>query len=62
MEENTWLWSPNQQCVQIQTFTPPNISCRKTQQVQERINVNEHVCLVPLQGETPLSYSKLRVC
>ncbi|XP_069375673.1 plexin-B2-like isoform X2 [Paralichthys olivaceus] len=32
-EENTWLWSPNQQCVQIQAFDPPNLSCRKTQQV-----------------------------
>uniref|UniRef100_A0A4W6CZU6 Plexin b2a, tandem duplicate 1 n=1 Tax=Lates calcarifer TaxID=8187 RepID=A0A4W6CZU6_LATCA len=34
-EENTWLWSPNQQCVQIQAFDPPNLSCKKTQQVQE---------------------------
>ncbi|XP_070709553.1 plexin-B2-like [Pempheris klunzingeri] len=32
-EENTWLWSPNQQCVQIQAFNPPNLSCKKTQQV-----------------------------
>lgn len=32
-EENTWLWSPHQQCVQIKAFAPPNISCRKTQQV-----------------------------
>ncbi|XP_022605510.1 plexin-B2-like [Seriola dumerili] len=32
-EENTWLWSPNQQCVQIRAFDPPNLSCRKTQQV-----------------------------
>uniref|UniRef100_A0A7N8WT97 Plexin b2a, tandem duplicate 1 n=1 Tax=Mastacembelus armatus TaxID=205130 RepID=A0A7N8WT97_9TELE len=32
-EENTWLWSPNQQCVQIKTFDPPSLSCRKTQQV-----------------------------
>ncbi|XP_056134041.1 plexin-B2-like [Lampris incognitus] len=32
-EENTWLWSPNQQCVQIQAFDPPNLSCKKTQQV-----------------------------
>ncbi|KAG7214972.1 hypothetical protein INR49_018491, partial [Caranx melampygus] len=31
-EDNTWLWSPNQQCVQIQAFEPPNLSCRKTQQ------------------------------
>ncbi|XP_033846131.1 plexin-B2a [Periophthalmus magnuspinnatus] len=33
MDENTWLWSPNQQCVQIKAFSPPNISCKKTQQV-----------------------------
>ncbi|KAM6984807.1 plexin-B2a [Aplochiton taeniatus] len=32
-EQNTWLWSPNEQCVQIQSFTPANISCLKTQQV-----------------------------
>uniref|UniRef100_A0A3Q3Q2T7 Sema domain-containing protein n=1 Tax=Monopterus albus TaxID=43700 RepID=A0A3Q3Q2T7_MONAL len=32
-EENTWLWSPKQQCVEIQAFNPPNLSCRKTQQV-----------------------------
>ncbi|XP_034530045.1 plexin-B2-like [Notolabrus celidotus] len=33
MEENTWLWSPNEQCVQIQAFSPPNLSCKKTQMV-----------------------------
>ncbi|XP_072233761.1 plexin-B2-like [Leuresthes tenuis] len=32
-EKNTWLWSPNQQCVQINAFNPPNLSCKKTQQV-----------------------------
>ncbi|XP_017573306.1 plexin-B2a isoform X3 [Pygocentrus nattereri] len=32
-EQNAWLWSPNQQCVAIQAFHPPNISCKKTQQV-----------------------------
>ncbi|TDG96509.1 hypothetical protein EPR50_G00229430 [Perca flavescens] len=32
-EENTWLWSPGQKCVQIQAFDPPNISCKKTRQV-----------------------------
>ncbi|KAM4614941.1 LOW QUALITY PROTEIN: plexin-B2-like [Polymixia lowei] len=37
MEENTWLWSPNQKCVQIEAFNPPNLSCKKTQQVE--INV-----------------------
>ncbi|KAM6962226.1 plexin-B2a [Tautogolabrus adspersus] len=33
MEENTWLWSPNQQCVKIQAYDPPNLSCKKTQMV-----------------------------
>ncbi|XP_004083331.2 plexin-B2 [Oryzias latipes] len=32
-ERNTWLWSPDQKCVEIETFEPPNLSCRKTQQV-----------------------------
>ncbi|XP_061570338.1 plexin-B2-like [Cololabis saira] len=32
-ETNAWLWSPNQQCVQIESFKPPNLSCKKTQQV-----------------------------
>ncbi|XP_069580096.1 plexin-B2-like [Brachyistius frenatus] len=32
-EKNTWLWSPNQQCVQIEGFNPPNLSCKKTRQV-----------------------------
>ncbi|XP_045927672.1 plexin-B2a [Micropterus dolomieu] len=36
-EENTWLWSPNQQCVRIQSFNPPNLSCKKTQQVEINI-------------------------
>ncbi|XP_037098477.1 plexin-B2a isoform X1 [Syngnathus acus] len=31
--ENTWLWSPNQQCVEIRAFDPPSLSCHKTQQV-----------------------------
>ncbi|KAK1906210.1 Plexin-B2 [Dissostichus eleginoides] len=36
-ENNTWLWSPNQKCVQIEAFDPPNLSCRKTQQVDIHI-------------------------
>ncbi|XP_061085199.1 plexin-B2-like [Conger conger] len=31
--QNGWLWSPGGQCVQIQSFTPPSISCKKTQEV-----------------------------
>ncbi|CAL8242316.1 unnamed protein product [Merluccius merluccius] len=33
-EQNTWLWSPNQRCVQIESFTPPSTSCKKTYQVE----------------------------
>uniref|UniRef100_A0A8C2BDC2 Plexin b2b n=1 Tax=Cyprinus carpio TaxID=7962 RepID=A0A8C2BDC2_CYPCA len=36
-EKNGWLWSPNQQCVKIVSFHPPNLSCLKSQQVE--INV-----------------------
>uniref|UniRef100_A0AAZ3SGQ5 Sema domain-containing protein n=1 Tax=Oncorhynchus tshawytscha TaxID=74940 RepID=A0AAZ3SGQ5_ONCTS len=32
-EKNGWLWSPKQQCVKIVSFNPPNLSCKKTQQV-----------------------------
>ncbi|CAG5926826.1 unnamed protein product [Menidia menidia] len=32
-ERNTWLWSPDQKCVEIEAFSPMNISCKKTQQV-----------------------------
>lgn len=32
-EKNGWLWSPNQQCVKIVSFHPPNLSCLKSQQV-----------------------------
>uniref|UniRef100_A0A8C7ICV7 Plexin b2b n=1 Tax=Oncorhynchus kisutch TaxID=8019 RepID=A0A8C7ICV7_ONCKI len=35
-EKNGWLWSPKQQCVKIVSFHPPNLSCRKTQQVVYR--------------------------
>ncbi|XP_057185372.1 plexin-B2b isoform X1 [Triplophysa rosa] len=33
-EKNGWLWSPNQQCVKIVSFHPPNLSCLKSQQVE----------------------------
>ncbi|XP_076128348.1 plexin-B2b isoform X2 [Alosa pseudoharengus] len=36
-EKNGWLWSPKQQCVKIVSFHPPNLSCRKTQQVDINI-------------------------
>uniref|UniRef100_A0A671Y7G4 Plexin b2a, tandem duplicate 1 n=1 Tax=Sparus aurata TaxID=8175 RepID=A0A671Y7G4_SPAAU len=39
-EDNTWLWSPNQQCVEIESFNPPNLSCKKTQQID--INIPTH--------------------
>uniref|UniRef100_A0A8C9Y5Y5 Plexin b2a, tandem duplicate 1 n=1 Tax=Sander lucioperca TaxID=283035 RepID=A0A8C9Y5Y5_SANLU len=65
-EENTWLWSPGQKCVQIEAFDPPNISCKKTQQVGEREGVNEHdSCpqfespepqLIPVGFQIPISF------
>ncbi|KAM9467496.1 plexin-B2a isoform 1-T2 [Clarias gariepinus] len=33
-EKDAWLWSPNQKCVAIQSFDPPNLSCKKTNQVK----------------------------
>ncbi|XP_064175637.1 plexin-B2-like isoform X2 [Anguilla rostrata] len=32
--QNGWLWSPGGHCVKIESFSPPSISCRKTQQVE----------------------------
>uniref|UniRef100_A0A8C5BVZ8 Plexin b2a, tandem duplicate 1 n=1 Tax=Gadus morhua TaxID=8049 RepID=A0A8C5BVZ8_GADMO len=32
-EANTWLWSPAQRCVRIESFNPASISCKKTDQV-----------------------------
>ncbi|KAL1275744.1 hypothetical protein QQF64_035367, partial [Cirrhinus molitorella] len=37
--ENAWLWSPNQTCVTIQSFEPPNISCKKTERTQVVIGI-----------------------
>lgn len=37
--ENAWLWSPKQTCVTIQSFEPPNISCKKTDSTQVVINI-----------------------
>uniref|UniRef100_A0AAQ4RKQ6 Sema domain-containing protein n=1 Tax=Gasterosteus aculeatus aculeatus TaxID=481459 RepID=A0AAQ4RKQ6_GASAC len=44
-EEKIWLWSPNQQCVQIESFQPPNLSCKETRQVRESDagDANQHV-------------------
>uniref|UniRef100_A0A673J0U0 Plexin-B2-like n=1 Tax=Sinocyclocheilus rhinocerous TaxID=307959 RepID=A0A673J0U0_9TELE len=42
-EKNGWLWSPNQQCVKIVSFHPPNLSCLKSQQVE--INVRSLLIL-----------------
>lgn len=36
-EKNGWLWSPKQECVKIRSFTPPNLSCKKTQKVQRSL-------------------------
>ncbi|XP_042559424.1 plexin-B1-like [Clupea harengus] len=34
-EKNMWLWSPDQQCVTIQTFKPPFLSCLAQSQMVE---------------------------
>ncbi|CAL8359228.1 unnamed protein product [Lota lota] len=36
-EKNGWLWSPRNHCVKILSFSPPNLSCHKTQQVEINI-------------------------
>uniref|UniRef100_A0A8C5FTA4 Plexin b2b n=1 Tax=Gadus morhua TaxID=8049 RepID=A0A8C5FTA4_GADMO len=36
-EKNGWLWSPGRECVKILSFSPPNLSCHKTQQVEINI-------------------------
>ncbi|KAF1386962.1 hypothetical protein PFLUV_G00100300 [Perca fluviatilis] len=36
-EKNGWLWSPRQDCVKIVSFSPPYLSCKKTQKV--KINI-----------------------
>uniref|UniRef100_A0A3P8VPT2 Plexin b2b n=1 Tax=Cynoglossus semilaevis TaxID=244447 RepID=A0A3P8VPT2_CYNSE len=48
-EKNGWLWSPKNQCVQIVSFYPPNLSCKKTQKV--RINIPS---LPPIGGSDRL--------
>ncbi|XP_060758906.1 plexin-B2-like [Neoarius graeffei] len=37
-EKDAWLWSPNQKCVTIQAFDPPNLSCKKTKQVKMNVS------------------------
>uniref|UniRef100_A0A8C2GH35 Plexin b2b n=1 Tax=Cyprinus carpio TaxID=7962 RepID=A0A8C2GH35_CYPCA len=44
-EKNGWLWSPNQQCVKIVSFHPPNLSCLKSQQVPVPLVVLLWVCV-----------------
>uniref|UniRef100_A0A8B9L539 Plexin B2 n=1 Tax=Astyanax mexicanus TaxID=7994 RepID=A0A8B9L539_ASTMX len=56
-EKNGWLWSPNQQCVTIQAFEPPNISCKKTKQ-QEKCPQFENAdpLLIPVGYKTPIQF------
>ncbi|KAI5100170.1 plexin-B2 precursor, partial [Silurus meridionalis] len=39
-EKNGWLWSPRQQCVKIVSFHPPNLSCKRSQQVTVQVEIN----------------------
>uniref|UniRef100_A0A8B9L769 Plexin B2 n=1 Tax=Astyanax mexicanus TaxID=7994 RepID=A0A8B9L769_ASTMX len=48
-EKNGWLWSPNQQCVTIQAFEPPNISCKKTKQVKITISAMPSIVIDKLE-------------
>ncbi|KAL7867664.1 hypothetical protein SRHO_G00090480 [Serrasalmus rhombeus] len=36
-EKNGWLWSSRKECVKIVSFHPPNLSCKKSQQVEINI-------------------------
>uniref|UniRef100_A0A3P9HD48 Sema domain-containing protein n=1 Tax=Oryzias latipes TaxID=8090 RepID=A0A3P9HD48_ORYLA len=47
-ERNTWLWSPDQKCVEIETFEPPNLSCRKTQQVMRALEDTTHAAFIAI--------------
>ncbi|XP_062374597.1 plexin-B2a [Sardina pilchardus] len=58
-EENAWLWSPQQECVTIEKFTPPNISCKKTQNVVITIpklppidEIDRPICMFGLLDKT----------
>ncbi|XP_075900009.1 plexin-B2-like [Nelusetta ayraudi] len=44
-DDNAWLWSPGQKCVEIESFDPPNLSCRRTKPVT--IYVPAHPRLSP---------------
>uniref|UniRef100_A0A3P8RCU7 Sema domain-containing protein n=1 Tax=Astatotilapia calliptera TaxID=8154 RepID=A0A3P8RCU7_ASTCA len=64
-EKNGWLWSPKQQCVKIVSFSPSNLSCRKTGKVQLCLfltqTVSDFLCslllsLFSLQYLTPLTF------
>uniref|UniRef100_A0A6Q2XWD0 Plexin b2a, tandem duplicate 1 n=1 Tax=Esox lucius TaxID=8010 RepID=A0A6Q2XWD0_ESOLU len=40
-EEYTWLWSPNRMCVQIQAFSPPNLSFTVISCIGISVYINE---------------------
>ena len=47
-EANTWLWSPAQRCVRIESFNPASISCKKTDQVSLYLFVSLCACVCVL--------------
>uniref|UniRef100_A0A671QEU8 Plexin-B2-like n=1 Tax=Sinocyclocheilus anshuiensis TaxID=1608454 RepID=A0A671QEU8_9TELE len=63
--KNAWLWSPKQTCVTIESFEPPNISCKKTEPTQVlkyNMYTNTHTviqsgCLSELLCFPPFFYS-----
>ncbi|KAJ8007378.1 hypothetical protein DPEC_G00116890 [Dallia pectoralis] len=68
-EEHNWLWSPNKKCVQIQAFSPPNLSCSKTHQVEidiptlPRIAISDVVeCMFPSHRDKAVVTDKKVTC
>uniref|UniRef100_A0A669CDX1 Plexin b2b n=1 Tax=Oreochromis niloticus TaxID=8128 RepID=A0A669CDX1_ORENI len=51
-EKNGWLWSPKQQCVKIVSFSPSNLSCRKTVSMFLSVQVNINIPSLPTIGHS----------
>uniref|UniRef100_A0A8C9U7I9 Plexin B2 n=1 Tax=Scleropages formosus TaxID=113540 RepID=A0A8C9U7I9_SCLFO len=67
-EEKHWLWSPQKQCVEITSFQPPNLSCRKTTSRHSclpcvrclknlKMPHNPHPSLIPVGYETSIEFT-----
>uniref|UniRef100_A0A8C2GBW8 Plexin b2b n=1 Tax=Cyprinus carpio TaxID=7962 RepID=A0A8C2GBW8_CYPCA len=61
-EKNGWLWSPNQQCVKIVSFHPPNLSCLKSQQNKSCPRFeNPDPVLIPVGYKTRISFEGINL-